>query len=290
MRPDSRRVSVSGVAVSLAVLGLALGAASPALAEEFDHVHLIAPDTLAAAKWYQELFGGELGKSGPFDAVYYGNDILKVREGEPTSGSGGTSLDHIGFSVADVEATLEECEAAGGKAIPVHTDSASGAVVTARYVEAAGFTYGFCEDPWGTRIEVIDDMDHGGAPGLHHVHVFSSDAAATVAWYARQFGGEVVAFKGLAPLQSILYDNGGDQTWLVVTQAPGERTGTDGTAVDHIGWHTTEYDPWLERLRANGVKFVEEPRVLEAGHRIAFVEGPEGTKIELVETLEGGSP
>ncbi len=279
MRPDSRRVSVPGVAVSLAVLGLAPGAASPALAEEFDHVHLIAPETLAAAKWYQELFGGELGKSGPFDAVYYGNDILKVREGEPTSGSGGTSLDHISFSVTDVEASLEECEAAGGKAVGA-----------ARHVEAAGFTFGFCEDPWGTRIEVIDDMDHGGAPGLHHVHVFTSDAAATVAWYAEQFGGEVVAFKGLAPLQSILYDNGGDETWLIVTQAPGERTGTDGTAVDHIGWHTTEYDSWLERLRANGVKFVEEPRVLDAGHRIAFVEGPEGTKIELVELLEGGSP
>ena len=234
---------------------------------------------LEAATWYQELFGGRLGKSGPFDAVYYGNDILKVREGEPTSGSGATSLDHIGFSVPDVAATLEQCEAAGGKVVGA-----------ARHVEAAGFTFGFCEDPWGTRIEVIDDMDHGGAPGLHHVHVFSDDAVATAAWYAKQFGGEVVPFKGLAPLHSILYDNRGDETWLIVNQVPGDRTGTDGTVVDHIGWHTTEYDPWLERLRAGGVKFVEEPRVLDAGHRIAFIEGPNGTKIELVELLEEGSP
>ena len=279
MRRVLRSAPVPGCIVAALVPCLGFGLAATAAGEEFDHVHLVAPDTLAAAKWYNKLFGGELGKSGPFDAVYYGNDILKVREGEPTSGSGATSLDHIGFSVADVAATLEECEAAGGKAVGA-----------ARHVEAAGFTFGFCEDPWGTRIEVIDDMEHGGAPGLHHLHVFSSDAAATAAWYAKQFGGEVVAFKGLAPLQSILYDNGGDETWLVVTQAPGERTGTDGTAVDHIGWHTTEYDPWLKRLRANGVKFVEEPRVLEAGHRIAFVEGPEGTKIELVEMLEGGPP
>lgn len=279
MRLASPRVTAPGSVVSLTVLGLAFGVSTALVAEEFDHVHLIAPDTMAAATWYQELFGGRLGKSGPFDAVFYGNDILKVREGEPTSGSGATSLDHISFSVADVAATLEECEAAGGKVVGA-----------ARHVEAAGFTFGFCEDPWGTRIEVIDDMDHGGAPGLHHLHVFSSDAAATAAWYALQFGGEVVAFKGLAPLQSILYDNGGDETWLVVTQVPGERTGTDGTAVDHIGWHTTEYDPWLERLRANGVKFVEEPRMLDDGHRIAFVEGPEGTKIELVEILTGGSP
>ncbi|MXW02849.1 MAG: VOC family protein [Holophagales bacterium] len=279
MRPDSPRVTAPGFIVSLAVLGLAFSAAPAVVAEEFDHVHLVAPDTMAAAKWYNELFGGRLGKSGPFDSVFYGNDILKVREGEPTSGSGGTSLDHIGFSVADVAATLEACEAAGGKVVGA-----------ARHVEAAGFTFGFCEDPWGTRIEVIDDMDHGGAPGLHHVHVFSNDAVSTAAWYAKQFGGEVVAFKGLAPLHSILYDNGGDETWLIVNQVPGERTGTDGTVVDHIGWHTTEYDSWLERLRGDGVKFVVEPMVLDAGHRIAYVEGPDGTKIELVENLAGGVP
>ncbi|MDE2688902.1 MAG: VOC family protein [Acidobacteriota bacterium] len=73
-------------------------------------------------------------------------------------------------------------------------------------------------------------------------------------------------------------------------EAAGELTGTDGTVVDHIGWHTTEYDPWLERLRANGVSFVEEPRVLDAGHRIAFIEGPDGAKIELAELLGGATP
>ena len=279
MRRVLRSASVPGSIVAGAILCVASGFPSPAAAEEFDHVHLVAPDTMAAAKWYNGLFGGRLGKSGPFDSVYYGNDILKVREGEPTSGSGGTSLDHISFSVADVAATLQACEAAGGKIVGA-----------ARHVEAAGFTFGFCEDPWGTRIEVIDDMDHGGAPGLHHVHVFSNDAIATAAWYAKQFGGEVVAFKGLAPLHSILYDNGGDETWLIVNQVPGDRSGTDGTVVDHIGWHTTEYDSWLERLRSDGVKFVVEPLVLDAGHRIAYVEGPDGTKIELVEILAGGSP
>lgn len=279
MRLASPGVTRPAFVVSLAILGIVAGVSMPLVAEDFDHVHLTAPDMLEAATWYQELFGGRLGKSGPFDAVYYGNDILKVREGEPTSGSGATSLDHIGFSVPDVAATLEQCEAAGGKVVGA-----------ARHVEAAGFTFGFCEDPWGTRIEVIDDMDHGGAPGLHHVHVFSDDAVATAAWYAKQFGGEVVPFKGLPPLHSILYDNRGDETWLIVNQVPGDRTGTDGTVVDHIGWHTTEYDPWLERLRAGGVKFVEEPRVLDAGHRIAFIEGPNGTKIELVELLEEGSP
>ena len=279
MRRVLRSAPVPASIVAAVILCVASSSSSPAVGEEFDHVHLVAPDTMAAAKWYNELFGGRLGKSGPFDSVFYGNDILKVREGEPTSGSGATSLDHISFSVADVAATLEACEAAGGKVVGA-----------ARHVEAAGFTFGFCEDPWGTRIEVIDDMDHGGAPGLHHVHVFSNDAVATAAWYAKQFGGEVVAFKGLAPLHSILYDNGGDETWLIVNQVPGERTGTDGTVVDHIGWHTTEYDSWLERLRGDGVKFVVEPMVLDAGHRIAYVEGPDGTKIELVENLAGGVP
>ena len=97
MRLASPGVTTPGFVVSLAVLGLALGVGPPVVAEDFDHVHLTAPDMLEAATWYQELFGGRLGKSGPFDAVYYGNDILKVREGTPTSGSGGTAVDHIGF-------------------------------------------------------------------------------------------------------------------------------------------------------------------------------------------------
>ena len=201
MHRDPRRALAPGSLVAGLILGLTFGAAPPVVAEDFDHVHLTAPDTMAAAKWYNDLFGGKLGKSGPFDAVFYGNDILKVRGGEPTSGSGATSVDHIGFSVEDVAATLEQCEAAGGD---------RGCRRAAR-----------------------------GAPGLHHIHVFSGEAVATVAWYAKQFGGEVVPFKGLAPLHSILYDNGGDETWLIVNQVPGERTGTDGTVVDHIGWHTT---------------------------------------------------
>ena len=86
MRLDSQRVTTPGFVVWLAILGIVAGVSMPLVAEDFDHVHLTAPDMLEAATWYQELFGGKLGKSGPFDAVYYGNDILKVREGEPTSG------------------------------------------------------------------------------------------------------------------------------------------------------------------------------------------------------------
>ena len=90
-------------------------------------------------------------------------------------------------------------------------------------VEAAGFTFGFCEDPWGTRIEVIDDMDHGGAPGLHHVHVFSDVRAVATADLVRRSSSAATSSRsrGLPPLHSILYDNRGDETWLIVNPGSG---------------------------------------------------------------------
>ncbi|MYJ25074.1 MAG: hypothetical protein F4080_05920, partial [Holophagales bacterium] len=61
MRLASPRVTTPGFVVSMAALGMFASVSLPLVAEEFDHVHLVAPDTRAAATWYQELFGGRLG-------------------------------------------------------------------------------------------------------------------------------------------------------------------------------------------------------------------------------------
>ena len=42
------------------------------------------------------------------------------------------------------------------------------------------FKLGFIEDPWGTRIEVVQDPQK---LGLHHVHLRAPDPDATLAWY-----------------------------------------------------------------------------------------------------------
>ena len=78
-------------------------------AADWDHVHLTATDTLAAAKWYSKHFGSKPTKAGVFDAILYGKTTIKFRDGIPDfKGTVGSTVDHIGFSVPDAKAKIEE--------------------------------------------------------------------------------------------------------------------------------------------------------------------------------------
>src|SRR5437867_8754440 len=144
-----------------------------------DHIHLNAPDPAAAVQWYQKNLGGEPMTEAP-DRLLLGDTrliFLRNANGQPSAGS---ALDHIGFSFADLDAKMKELEAAGVKVVtPVR--------------EVAGlFKLGFIEDPWGTRIELVQDPER---LGLHHVHLRAPDPAATLAWYKEKFGGETAKLK-----------------------------------------------------------------------------------------------
>ena len=103
--------------------------------------------------------------------------FLKNDKGQPSTGS---ALDHLGFSFADLDAKMKEFEAAGVK------------VVTPVRDVAGLFKLGFIEDPWGTRIEVVQDSEK---LGLHHVHLRGPDPAAILAFYKEKFAGDIGKLK-----------------------------------------------------------------------------------------------
>jgi lactoylglutathione lyase len=180
--------------------------------------------------------------------------FLKNDKGQPSTGS---AIDHIGFSVADLDAKMKEFETAGVKIVnPVR--------------DVPGlFKLAFVEDPWGTRIEVVQDSEK---LGLHHVHLRAPDPAATLAWYKEKFGGETAKLKDR--IDGLTFSG----VWLLVQR--GDATPSEGHAVDHIAAKTTEY-------KGQGVKFITEPRPLKLASGVmvnfAYVEGPAGAKIELVQ-------
>jgi catechol 2,3-dioxygenase-like lactoylglutathione lyase family enzyme len=187
--------------------------------------------------------------------------FLKNDKGLPSTGS---ALDHIGFSFPDLDAKMKELEAAGVK------------IVTPAREVAGLFKLGFIEDPWGTRIEVVQDPDK---LGLHHVHLRAPDTTATLAWYKEKFAGETAKLKDR--LDGLRY--GG--VWLLVQR--GEATPSEGHAIDHIGWRTTDLAAKAVELKGQNVKFTTEPRPLRlaggATVNFAYIEGPAGAKIELVQ-------
>ena len=77
----------------------------------------------------------------------------------------GGVIDHLGFSFADLSAKLAEVEGAG-------------ATVTAPRRDVEGlFPLSFIVDPWGVRLELIEDQQHLGS---HHVHLRDPEPSETL--------------------------------------------------------------------------------------------------------------
>lgn len=227
----------------------------------YHHVHLRASDTPAAAQWYARHFGGTVGKVATFDSATIDHTlfIFFAARGE-YEGSAGSVVDHIGFSFPDLDAKMEEFREEGVKILQEPR-------------QLGDFKFGFIEAPWGTKIEVMQDPE---TLGFHHIHVMSKDPEAALKWYRDAFGGEAKRFKGLLPANRY-----GD-LWLIVQKTQAELAPTKDRALDHLSWGFADLDAQAVRLKELGVKFTLEPTPF-GDLKIAFVESPEGVRIELVE-------
>jgi len=219
-------------------------AVAPAAAQTtlpYDHVHLAAPDQAAAVEWYQRTFGGETTPEGK-DRLLFGKTRFIWLKSDTAKPSAGTAIDHIAFSVADK-------------------------------------TPGFLIDPWGVRIEILNDPQRRG---FHHVHLRSTDPAATLAWYRQRFGGEKTTFRNEDALKY------GDMLVMVEKSATAPAPSV-GRALDHVGWRVTDLDKILADLA--GIKVLQGVTNLQLANgpvRYSFVEDPWGAKIELVQRQVSG--
>ena len=260
------------VRISLAVTALLVAASFPSAqtaAWPYDHVHLLVPDTGAAANWYEKNFGGKRITEAP-DRLMYGSTRFMFIRNANAKPSSGSAIDHVGFSVPDVDAKFKELEANGVKIVqPVR--------------DVPGlFKLGFVEDPWGTRIEIVQDPE---LLGLHHIHMRGPDPEAVFTWLLAKFGGERTKLKGR--LDALRYRATGFSDMWILVQA-GASEPSEGHAIDHIGWRSPgSLTATIAELKNKGVTVTTEPRplTLPGGPPINFsyVAGPAGAKIELVE-------
>lgn len=235
----------------------------------YHHVHLAAPDAAAAAGWYIKHLGCEgFGRSG---ACRVGDVQFIFFDREPEGGSVGSGVDHIGFSFADLEAKMAGWRAAG---VTVLED--------VREIDGL-FKLAFIEDPWGTKIEVVEDQED---LGFHHLHLRSPDPEATLAWYQDVFGGETDAMKGR--INGLRWG----RVWLLVSRVPDGDASvapTQGRSVDHLGWGVEDLEAFASETKAKGIAFQMDPRPITNSFGqdliIAFILGPDDVRIEIVESV-----
>ena len=240
---------------------------SPALASDYHHMHLTAPDGDAGARWYVEHMDCD-AVAGRANAAQCGDTVFLFTSRDPTGSSVGSSVNHIGFSFADLDAKVGELETAG--------------------IELEGpvrdipglFKIAFLIDPWGTRIELVE---HEGYLGFHHIHLASPAPEETLAWYERVFGGERTRLFDRA--DALLYGN----IWLLASGTEDVLVGTQGRSLDHLGWSFPILDDALAVMREQGVEVTMDARDITTSPtaaRIAFVNGPDDVRIEVVQPPE----
>ena len=248
-------------------------AAAPAFAQTptlpYDHIHLLVPDPATASAWYEKHFGGKRITEAP-DRLMFGSTRLMFIRNAAAKPSAGSAIDHIGFSFTDLDAKMKEFEAAGVK-------------ITSPMRDVPGlFKLAFLEDPWGARIEVVQDPE---LLGLHHVHMRGPNPEEVFTWLLDKFGGRRQQLKGR--IDAVRYDHDGfSSIWILVTK--GEAEPSIGHAIDHIGWRSTgPLADTINALRAKNVEVTAEPRPLNLPNgpsiNYSYVAGPYGARIELVE-------
>ena len=249
------------------------------LAAGYDHVHITitAPSPAMGVDWYSEHMGCEPVADRDDAAICDGVELVFVPQ--PTSGGSlGTGVNHLGFSYPDLTAKMAELEAVGVRGAGVRLQRFEDGS-TVRDIPGL-FKTAFIFDPWGTRIELVEDTER---LGFHHVRLSATDPEATLAWYRDVLGGEPAMLKDR--VDGVQF---GDVLFLVSAHPEGPPPATtQGRAIDHLGFMVPDLDAEAPRLRARGVRFQEEPAVpanARTAAQRAFITGPDNVRIAVVET------
>jgi len=124
-----------------------------------------------------------------------------------------------------------------------------------------------------------------------HVHLRSPDPDATARFFETMFGAEVtrrVYPPGtLYPGQQRITVRLGGQTVLIAPPHPHEPNAMAPSfphyGLEHIGLTVDDVDATVEELRAKAAEIAIGPLTRNPGLRLAFIRGPEGIMIELVQ-------
>lgn len=118
-----------------------------------------------------------------------------------------------------------------------------------------------------------------------HIHLFSRDPEATAAFYERIFGAEVIRTTPQGKPRIDLKLGGANIFILDVSGDPKAGAGPahPHQGLDHFGLEVKDIDAVCADLKSKGVAFTREPVTIRPGTRIAFLAGPEGVSIELLE-------
>lgn len=227
------------------------------------HLHLNAKDPAAHRKFWVDFMGASSAKLGNLEVYKFPDALVMVRKADVTGGSEGSSVNHLGFKVRDLDDFTKRAREAGFRIA----------------LEMPATRQAFIMAPDETKVELTEDKALSVPVTHHHIHFFNASDVDTKAWYVKMFEakpGRRGRFEA-ADLPGVNLTFSKSETPVV---------GTKGRGVDHIGFEIANLEAFCKKLEAGGVKFdVPYRKVPALGIAIAFFTDPWGTYIELTEGL-----
>ena len=252
----------------------------------YGHHHLNVTNLDEAKKFWVDAIGGVLIKVGPEnrEIIKFPNALMLLRAQKPTAGSKGSTVDHVGFSVKNLRQVVDRIKAGGFRMV---TSAEAPPNVKVQddigIVEAgpvSGIAYAMAPDE--TKVELVEMKAQAAPIASHHLHFVGMNKEMQ-AWYMQTFGASTLASANPAAFISASLPG----LTMNFSPSPTPVAGTQGRAIDHIGFEVKNLEAFTKKLAADGIK-LDRPytKVQALDIAIAFFTDPWGTYIELTEGLD----
>jgi catechol 2,3-dioxygenase-like lactoylglutathione lyase family enzyme len=260
-------------------------------AVHFHHLHFNSTDPAAAIDFYTTRFNGEKTKYQGDDAVWTGKSwFLFNKVNQPPPHEIVASIYHLGWGLRDIKTAYQRELDLGTK---FETPLGDLADLLGSGTPGRGY-YAYVDGPDHALIE----MNGSNADHFQHIHLLSDDPVSAAAWYEKEFN---IPHPGRAPSRDVRVNKQGLQVgpmvflnidgilfaWFPTETAKGlypndwrgrtKLASNEGRAIDHFAFSVDNLDETLARLKNDSVK------IISRSPKSAFIEGPDRTRIELVE-------
>jgi catechol 2,3-dioxygenase-like lactoylglutathione lyase family enzyme len=232
------------------------------------HIHLFVKDVEAQKHFWTATMGGTVLQNGQLMLIQFHGVYIMLRQADPTAPPAGSIVDHFGFVMKDLPATMAKWKADG-----------------VEIEQATNPNQGYVHGPDGIRVEFFGDPSIVHAVEMNHIHFYPVDIPAMQEWYARIFGGVPgkrarVATPGWIDCDDLPGVN------LSFSQGKTALAPTKGRSLDHIGFDVKDLETFVKKLDAQGIKLDEAIRTSPNGTtKVAYLTDPWGTRIELTQNL-----
>jgi catechol 2,3-dioxygenase-like lactoylglutathione lyase family enzyme len=269
-RLSLRRGAWLGVPLFLSLTVLAVAPAFAELAAPnaagvaIGHIHINASDVEAQKTFWTQI-GGKIVQREKITMVEFPGIYVLLRKQDYTGGSVGSTMNHFGLYVKDLDKAVAAYKAAGLNWEP-------GANPQSRN--------GFLNGPDKVRVEIYENKNMTNEVQMHHIHLFVPDQVAAQKWYAGHFGA-VPGERGQFKTANVP----GAEITLAKADTP--QVPTKGRSIDHMGFEVRNIDAFVAKLQSAGIQTDGAIRnsTNASGLRIVYITDPWGTEIELTEGL-----